>query len=116
MHRRQALAMLHDAAMTEKLFGAGRALRQPRRRLHARAKAGFRYGDAAPMAMIELVDRDPEAKGQDSGPTRTPRRSRRKPPKRDRQARRSDRRGAATEAALCVSAPMRFGRRPIGLR
>jgi len=32
-------------------------------------KAGFRYGDAAPMAYIEFVDRDPEAKGADSGPT-----------------------------------------------
>ena len=32
-------------------------------------KAGFRYGDMAPMAVIELVDRDPEAKGADSGPT-----------------------------------------------
>ncbi|MDF2764735.1 MAG: rplQ, partial [Rhodospirillales bacterium] len=32
-------------------------------------KAGFRYGDAAPMAVIELVDRDPDAKGLDSGPT-----------------------------------------------
>ncbi len=31
-------------------------------------KAGFRYGDAAPMAIIELVDRDVTAKGQDSGP------------------------------------------------
>ena len=31
-------------------------------------KAGFRYGDNAAMAMIELVDRDPDAKGQDSGP------------------------------------------------
>ena len=31
-------------------------------------KAGFRYGDAAPMAVIELVDRDEEARGQDSGP------------------------------------------------
>ena len=31
-------------------------------------KAGFRYGDAAPMAVIEFVDRDTEAKGQDSGP------------------------------------------------
>jgi len=31
-------------------------------------KAGIRYGDAAPMAVIELVDRDPAAKGQDSGP------------------------------------------------
>jgi len=31
-------------------------------------KAGFRQGDAAPMAVIELVDRDPDAKGKDSGP------------------------------------------------
>src|SRR3546814_13733009 len=31
-------------------------------------KAGFRYGDAAPLAVIELVDRDPAAKGVDSGP------------------------------------------------
>jgi len=31
-------------------------------------KAGFRHGDAAAMAVIELVDRDPEAKGLDSGP------------------------------------------------
>ena len=31
-------------------------------------KSGFRYGDSAPMAVIELVDRDPEALGQDSGP------------------------------------------------
>ncbi len=32
-------------------------------------KAGFRYGDAAQMAVIEFVDRDPEAKGKDSGPS-----------------------------------------------
>ena len=32
-------------------------------------KAGFRYGDSAPMAVIEFVDRDEEARGQDSGPT-----------------------------------------------
>ena len=31
-------------------------------------KAGFRHGDDAAMAVIELVDRDPDAKGQDSGP------------------------------------------------
>ena len=31
-------------------------------------KAGFRYGDSAPMVVIEFVDRDPEALGQDSGP------------------------------------------------
>ena len=31
-------------------------------------KAGHRYGDNAPMAVIEFVDRDPDAKGKDSGP------------------------------------------------
>ena len=31
-------------------------------------KAGFRYGDSAPVAVIEFVDRDVDAKGQDSGP------------------------------------------------
>ncbi len=38
-------------------------------------KAGFRYGDSAPMAVIELVDRDVEARGKDLGPvedTETP--------------------------------------------
>ena len=34
-------------------------------------KAGYRYGDNAAMAVIEFVDRDPEAKGKDSGPTGT---------------------------------------------
>jgi large subunit ribosomal protein L17 len=34
-------------------------------------KAGIRASDAAPIAYIELVDRDPEAKGQDSGPVMT---------------------------------------------
>jgi large subunit ribosomal protein L17 len=34
-------------------------------------KAGYRYGDNAAMALIELVDRDPEAKGKDSGPVMT---------------------------------------------
>ena len=33
-------------------------------------KAGFRYGDSAPMAVIELVDRDEDAGGQDSGPAK----------------------------------------------
>jgi large subunit ribosomal protein L17 len=31
-------------------------------------KAGFRYGDSAPVAVIEFIDRDVEAKGKDSGP------------------------------------------------
>ncbi len=34
-------------------------------------RAGFRYGDSAPMAIIELVERDVDAKGQDSGPVET---------------------------------------------
>ena len=34
-------------------------------------KAGFRYGDNAAMAVIEFIDRDPEAKGKDSGPVQT---------------------------------------------
>ena len=38
-------------------------------------KAGFRYGDNAPMAVIEFVDRDVSAKGQDSGPRPRPRAS-----------------------------------------
>ena len=67
--RRQVLAVLRDTDLTAKLFGplaeryAGRAGGYSRV-----LKAGFRYGDNAPMAVIELVDRDPDAKGLDSGP------------------------------------------------
>jgi large subunit ribosomal protein L17 len=67
--RRQALAQIRDEKVVDKLFttvaerykarkgGGGRVL-----------KAGMRYGDAATMAVIELVERDVTAKGQDSGP------------------------------------------------
>jgi large subunit ribosomal protein L17 len=68
-NRRQALAMLQDAKVTEKLFTTLAERYAKRSGGYTRVlKAGFRYGDNAPMAIIELVDRDPEAKGLDSGP------------------------------------------------
>ncbi len=67
--RRQAHSVLRDDAMTAKLFDAlaGRYAERPGGYTRV-LRAGHRYGDAAPMAIIELVERDPEAKGQDSGP------------------------------------------------
>ena len=68
--RRQALAILQDATLVAKLFDVLGERYKERNGGYTRVlKAGFRYGDMAPMAFIELVDRDPEAKGQDSGPT-----------------------------------------------
>ena len=68
--RRQALSTLRDDAIATKLFDTLGARYKDRPGGYTRViKAGFRYGDMAPMALIELVDRDPDAKGQDSGPT-----------------------------------------------
>ena len=68
--RRRAFAMLRDDATTAKLFESLGPRYEERSGGYTRVlKSGFRYGDSAPMAVIELVDRDPEAKGQDSGPT-----------------------------------------------
>ena len=67
--RRQAIAQLQDAKIAEKLFSTLAERYKDRQGGYTRVlKAGFRYGDAAAMGVIELVDRDPEAKGQDSGP------------------------------------------------
>jgi large subunit ribosomal protein L17 len=67
--RRQALSRIKDAAMVAKLFDVLAARYAGRTGGYIRVlKAGFRYGDNAPLAVIEFVDRDPEAKGKDSGP------------------------------------------------
>ena len=67
--RRLVFARLRDEAMTAKLFEVLGPRYQERNGGYTRVlKAGFRYGDAAPMAVIELVDRDEDARGQDSGP------------------------------------------------
>lgn len=68
--RRQAHAQLRDYAMVKKLFDELGPRYESRPGGYTRVlKAGFRYGDNAPMAVIELVDRDESAKGKDSGPT-----------------------------------------------
>jgi large subunit ribosomal protein L17 len=68
--RRLAMSSLRDDAMVKKLF----EVIGPRYKEHPGGytrvlKAGFRYGDNAPMAVIELVDRDLDARGRDSGPS-----------------------------------------------
>ena len=68
--RRQAISKVGDLKLVEKLFSILVKRYETRNGGYSRVlKAGFRYGDAAPMAVIELVDRDEEARGKDSGPT-----------------------------------------------
>src|SRR5204862_6730586 len=67
--RRRAIGELRDVAMVRKLFDVLATRYKDRQGGYTRIiKAGFRYGDNAPMAVIEFVDRDEDAKGQDSGP------------------------------------------------
>ena len=67
--RRQAIAEIRDVAQVKKLFEVIGARYKDRDGGYTRImKAGFRYGDNAPKAVIEFVDRDVEAKGKDSGP------------------------------------------------
>jgi large subunit ribosomal protein L17 len=67
--RRQALSQIRDEVQVSKLFDVIGPRYAGRPGGYTRVlKAGFRHGDNAAMAFIEFVDRDPEAKGLDSGP------------------------------------------------
>ncbi len=67
--RRQAIAKLPEKEWAKKLFETLAPRYADRSGGYTRVlKAGYRFGDNAPMAVIEFVDRDPEARGQDSGP------------------------------------------------
>lgn len=68
-NRRLAIARLGNEDLVEKMFTELAERYADRDGGYARVlKAGFRKGDAAPMAVIELVDRNEDARGQDSGP------------------------------------------------
>lgn len=67
--RRQAIAEIRDVAMVKKLFEVIGPRYKERNGGYTRVlKAGYRYGDSAPVGVIEFVDRDVEARGKDSGP------------------------------------------------
>ena len=67
--RRQAISKMRDKEQVAKLFEVLGPRYKDRNGGYTRVlKAGFRYGDSAPMAVIELVDRDESEKGKDSGP------------------------------------------------
>jgi large subunit ribosomal protein L17 len=67
--RRLVVSRMRDETQTKKLFDTLAPRMKGRAGGYTRVlKAGFRYGDNAPLAVIEFVDRDPEARGKDSGP------------------------------------------------
>ncbi|MBX9576183.1 MAG: 50S ribosomal protein L17 [Caulobacteraceae bacterium] len=70
--RRQAISQVRDVTQVGKLFDTIAPRYSERNGGYIRImKAGFRHGDNAAMAVIEFVDRDVDAKGQDSGPVQS---------------------------------------------
>jgi large subunit ribosomal protein L17 len=68
--RRQAIAQIKDIVLVKKLFDVLGPRYKDRNGGYTRVlKAGFRFGDNAPLAVIEFIDRDVDARGQDSGPS-----------------------------------------------
>src|ERR1700746_2808611 len=71
--RRQAIAQMRDLALGKKVFEVIGPRYKDRNGGYTRVlKAGYRYGDSAPVAVIEFIDRDVDAKGLDSGPVQEP--------------------------------------------
>jgi large subunit ribosomal protein L17 len=69
-NRRRIIAVLQDAGLANKLLTTLAQRYADRAGGYTRIiKAGYRYGDNAAMALIEFVDRDPDARGKDSGPS-----------------------------------------------
>jgi large subunit ribosomal protein L17 len=105
--RRQAAARLKQDAHVAKLFDVLGPRYKERNGGYVRVlKAGFRYGDMAPMAIVELVDRDPEAKGAGR-----PRPARGRGGRRSRgvSLRSSDTEGRPPRRPFAVSVPHRSG-------
>ena len=97
--RRQAVAKIRDIAMVKKLFEVLGPRYKERNGGYTRVlKAGFRYGDSAPVAVIEFVDRDEAAKGLNSGPTQ------------ERQGRDRPRRGVMPGRNRFIAPPAGRGR------
>lgn len=68
--RRQAVSQIRDEGQVAKLFSVLATRYKERKGGYTRVlKAGFRFGDNAPLAVIEFIDRDPNEKGKDSGPS-----------------------------------------------
>ena len=101
--RRQAIAELRDPPMVKKLFEVLGPRYKDRNGGYTRVlKAGYRYGDSAPVGVIEFVDRDVDARGQDSGPVQE--RAPKSRPRRKRRAIAEFRKGGCGRPffALCA--------------